>query len=658
MFQAAPKTPEEAARWGPLDIPPDKVAEMTEDEWYAKVYRGDDAPQLTLRAVGMGSVLGFFLAFTNLYIGLKTGWHLGVAITACIASFTLWTAIQRLGLAATPMTILENNCMQSTASAAGYSTGGTIVSAISALFLISGGQHLPWYVLATWTLLTAVLGVSLAIPMKRNMINHERLKFPSGLAAATTLTSLYASGDEALRKGRALLGSALIGALIPPLVDLEILKVGAFAPAKEWLDRNTLVPPQAEIFNLLPAPGQHVVDGQTVPYTSSDWLLSWDMNPVMVAAGAIVGVRISTWMMVSALVLIYVAGPFGLDAAWVNAVGKEVHAVSAPGKAWREIGLWLGAPMLVSSGILSFLFQWRTIVRAVASLRNSGGGDNKSAVEVPMSWFAFGAGSAGIGITLLASQVFDIPMMYGALAVFMTFFLALVACRATGESDITPTGAMGKIMQLTYGVLIPQSATANLMTAGITSGAASSSADLLNDLKSGYLLGANPRRQFLAQASGVLSGTLATTIGWYVMVPNIEVLTGTDDQPAKFAAPAAQAWKAMAEVFKYGIENMHPTHQNAMVLGLILGAILVTVETFAPKQTKQWLPSATGLGLGFILPGFNTLSMFVGAWLAWMWTKWDKKSADDYVVAVSSGLIAGVSIFGVIVTLINNYVLG
>ncbi|PMY18170.1 peptide transporter, partial [Pseudomonas sp. FW305-3-2-15-A-R2A1] len=84
-----------------------------------------------------------------------------------------------------------------------------------------------------------------------------------------------------------------------------------------------------------------------------------------------------------------------------------------------------------------------------------------------------------------------------------------VACRATGETDVTPTGAMGKIMQLTYGVLMPQAVTANLMTAAITSGSASASADLLNDLKSGYLLGANPRRQFIAQFSGIITGTLA-----------------------------------------------------------------------------------------------------------------------------------------------------
>ena len=93
LFQKAPTTPEELEASKPLEIEPGVVAEMDEDEWYAKAYRGDSVPQLTVRAVLMGSALGFVLAFTNLYIGLKTGWHLGVAITACILSFSIWRMI-------------------------------------------------------------------------------------------------------------------------------------------------------------------------------------------------------------------------------------------------------------------------------------------------------------------------------------------------------------------------------------------------------------------------------------------------------------------------------------------------------------------------------------------------------------------------------------
>ncbi len=683
LIQQAPQNQADVDKCTPLAIPPGEVAEMDEEDWYTRAYQGDDAPQLTLRAIGMGTVLGFFLAFTNLYIGLKTGWHLGVAITACILSFALWSTAEKIGLAKTPMTILENNCMQSTASAAGYSTGGTMVSAIPALLMLSvtaadpTGTHIPWPVLAAWTALLAILGVCLAIPMKRNMINQERLKFPSGLAAATTLQSLYASGEEATRKAKALALSAAFGAAFPLLLDLPILPTfrdagtgevtalggselnTAFADGAVTGGLEPLLPGHLDLFDWLPALGVDRDTGKA--FQPSDWTITWDLNPVMIAAGALVGVRITLWMLIGGLVLAYGVGPAGYTEGWQNALGETVFATSKPYKAWKEIGLWIGAPMMVASGLMSFAFQWRTILRAFQSLRGGeadAGAVDHSDVEVPGSWFAAGALFAGSGVVLLAWQFFEVPPFFGILAVVLTFFLALVAARATGESDITPTGAMGKIMQLTYGVLIPQSATANLMTAGITAGAAGATADLLNDLKSGYLLGANPRRQFMAQAFGIIPGTIATVIGFYALVPDATALTGTADKAPDFPAPAAQAWMAVAKVFKEGIENMHPMHQNAIAVGLLVGFVLVAIEQFVPKDKRIWaLPSATGLGLGFILPFQYPLSMFVGALITAAWTFRWPDNAKEYVVPISSGIIAGVSIVGVLAQMLNNFVL-
>ena len=127
------------------------------------------------------------------------------------------------------------------------------------------------------------------------------------------------------------------------------------------------------------------------------------------------------------------------------------------------------------------------------------------------------------------------------LALVLSFILALVACRVTGETDTTPVGAMGQITQLTVGAIHPGSATTTLMSANVVSSAAISSADLLTDLKSGYLLGANPRKQFLAQFSGIFIGTLITVFSFSVLVPKAEVLGG--DQ---FPAPAAQNWRAVS----------------------------------------------------------------------------------------------------------------
>jgi OPT family oligopeptide transporter len=379
----------------------------------------------------------------------------------------------------------------------------------------------------------------------------------------------------------------------------------------------------------------------------------------MIAAGAISGLRVTVWMTVAGLLLAYLVGPWGIDETWTNAAGTVVAATTKPGKAWKELGLWLGAPMMVSSGILAFAIQWKTIVRAFKGIlgRADAADAHKAAVEVPSSWFAAGFVFAGLGLTILCRVAFDIPLVLGALAVILAFALALVAARATGETDITPIGAMGKIVQLTYGVLMPQSVSANLMTAAITSSAASSSADLLNDLKSGYLLGANPRRQFIAQMMGIFSGTIASVLGFYALVPDATVLLGTDSKPPAFPAPAAQAWKAVAEVFKLGIHNMHPAHQKAIVVGLAVGALVVGLELLLPRW-KKYLPSATGLGLGFILPFQYPLSMLLGAVIAALWSKKNPTSAKELVVPLAAGVIAGVSIVGVMVAAINNFVLG
>jgi uncharacterized oligopeptide transporter (OPT) family protein len=677
LFQAAPHSAEELAKSRPLDIPPDEVAEMDEVEWYERAYRGDDVPQLTVRAVLMGSALGFLLAFTNLYIGLKTGWHLGVAITACIMSYAIWQGVVKAGWAKTQMTILENNCMQSTASAAGYSTGGTFVSAIAALMMISAaddptgkGEHLPTWVYVMWTVFLALLGVVIAIPMKRNMINQEKLKFPSGLAAATTLQSLYADAGEAARKAKALLWSGLIGAAFPLLIEMHLRVVDTLKSVNEQgqeVARNiygALLPGTSKIFDaVLPGAGVDQLTGEA--YKPSDWTIKLDHNPVMIAAGMLVGLRVAVSMLIGGLVLAYVTGPLGLEAAWDAPSGDTLYATSVPGKAWKEIGLWFGAPIMVASGILAFAFQWKTIARAFSGFGKGGGdqADVTGPVEVPTSWFLWGTLVAGSGVVFIAAHQFGVPVHLGALAVVMTLVLALVACRATGESDITPTGAMGKIMQLTYGVLLPpQSSTGNLMSAGITAGAASSSADLLNDLKSGYLLGANPRRQFIAQAMGIISGTVATVTGFYLFVPDATKLTGTPDgmggfSDPQFPAPAAVAWKAVADLFENGLENMHPWYVNAIFAGLAIGGVLVVLERLVPKEQRKWVPSATGLGLGFILPFYYPFAMFLGALAAWWWTKNRRKSADEFLVPVAAGLIAGISLMGVLAAIMNNFIL-
>jgi uncharacterized oligopeptide transporter (OPT) family protein len=202
---------------------------------------------------------------------------------------------------------------------------------------------------------------------------------------------------------------------------------------------------------------------------------------------------------------------------------------------------------------------------------------------------------------------------------------------------------------------MPQDAVANLMTAGISSNTAGSCADLLNDLKVGYLLGANPRRQFLAQLFGVLVGTVATTLGYFVLVPDATVLTGTDGHEPRFPAPGAQQWKAVADVFRLGIDSLHPMARAGIVWGLAIGVAIAVAERLWPRA-KKWFPSVSAVGMGLLLPASIPLAFLIGATLAEIAKRANAVWAERYVVPIASGVIAGESILGVVVAALNNLV--
>jgi OPT family oligopeptide transporter len=619
-----------------------EVPEADRDRvWFETYYQGDQQKQLTLRAVLMGMALGSFMSLSNLYVGLKTGWGLGVAITACILSYAIWQTFLKIGLAKEPMTILENNCMQSTASSAGYSTGGTMVSAIAAYLLLTG-KNMPFWTLFWWTAFLALLGVCMAVPMKRQMINHEQLTFPSGLAAAETLRSLHAAGDEAMRKAKALFGAMGFGLLIKWLIEGQAALVAKFKLAS-WMA----------------IPGELHLPGSFAGKPLGQFGLSLPVDPMMMAAGAIVGMRTAVSMSIGAVVLFGILGPY-LDSQGIFAEMYQLGAISSPDVSpgnIRKWGLWTGSAMMVTGGLTAFAFQWRSIARAFGGLTalfskktDAQKDDPLLAIEVPNSWMAVGLGVSAIGCIAIMHIEWQVAWYWGLFAVLMSFVLSLVACRATGETDITPIGAMGKVTQLFYGLTIPGNATANLMTAGVTAGAAGSAADLLTDLKSGYLLGANPRKQFIAQAWGIVAGTLVVVPVWYVLVPNAEAIGANS---TNFPAPAAEVWASVAKLLSKGLSSLHPSILVGMAVGGVLGVVLTVAEQLAPAHIKKWLPSATGLGLAFVINFADSIAFLIGAVAAKIWHSKNPMQADELVVPISSGIIAGESILGIAIALLG-----
>jgi uncharacterized oligopeptide transporter (OPT) family protein len=633
--------------------------EQIERHWFENVYAGDRMPQLTMRALIMGMMLGMIMACSNVYVGLKSGWGLGVAITSCIMAWSIFATLHAMiPKLFPPYSILENNAMQSCASAAGAITSAGLVNAIPALMMLDPNV-LPadfahrCFVLIPWLAVVAWLGVFLAVPTKRQLINIEQLKFPSGTAAATTLRSLHGKGGEAARQARGLFSALGLGAVITWMRDADaswmktipIPGVPDWAPVKSWVSLN-------------------VAPWLRYPRIESVWGTSW--IKLGTYKNQMLGLNQVTMSLEGSLLFIAAGAIISFRTAWSLMLGAVVNYVwLAPtflrsgdiaGASFRNISrwsLWIGVPMMVTSGLLLFFMNWRSVARAFSTIgalfqrTDRGAADPMDRIEVPGSWFIGGYALLGTAAIVLGARFFHIQWWMGLIAVLATFLLVVVAARATGETDITPVGPLSKITQLTFGAIAPGNVPTNLMTANITAGATASAGDLLTDLKSGYLLGANPRQQFFAQFFGVLAGALIVIPVFFILIPD-PLLLGTE----KWPAPAALVWRGVAELLAKGPMALPVSARYGLVIGATLGVLLTVLELALPRY-KKYIPSPTGVGLAFTINGFNTISMFVGASLALGFARWKPKAAEEYTVPVSSGIIAGESLMGVAIALLG-----
>jgi hypothetical protein len=329
-------------------IEPGEDAEERARRWRAEVYRADVA-QLTPRAVVMGMLLGGVMTLSNLYVGLKIGWSVGVTITACILAYALFSAFRRVvpGLGQ-EFTIVENNMMSSVASAAGCMSSSVFASAVPALYL-AVGQTLSWPLLTAWAASVSLLGVFMAIPMKRQQIDVEQLPFPSGIATAETLIALHTRGVEAGRKAWALGAAGSFGALVSWFREAHAKWIPFNLPGGPFIPSLTL-------------------EGQPLSRLS----LGIEPSVILLGAGAIIGIRAGVSLLVSALVCYGVVGPYVLNHGFV---GLEVYR--------QKWALWPGVGLLVSSGLTAFLWRWRA--RGPACAGSCKGRPAKDVIHFPTS---------------------------------------------------------------------------------------------------------------------------------------------------------------------------------------------------------------------------------------------------------------------------------
>ncbi|MFO1023305.1 MAG: OPT/YSL family transporter [Planctomycetales bacterium] len=276
---------------------------LTPEEWLRTVYQGDHARQLSVRSILTGMLLGGLMSISNLYVGIKTGWGLGVTITACVLAYALHKTLESLfprHFGKDPFTILENYTMSSAASAAGYMSSAGLVSAFPALYLTTG-RVLTWWELMVWVACISTLGVFMAIPLKRRLINEEQLPFPSGIATAETLRSLHAEGEVSLAKARSLLWAAGIGLIVKIGHELGPYLHSYKSLARFHLDKYALRPELPLIFWPM---GEWTVRAEK-------WLKDLSIgiggSTVMLAA-AIMGLRVCLTMLFGSVLFFGVIG--------------------------------------------------------------------------------------------------------------------------------------------------------------------------------------------------------------------------------------------------------------------------------------------------------------------------------------------------------------
>lgn len=596
---------------------PDESPSETDARWLAEVYRGDE-PQLTPRAVLTGMLLGSVLAISNLYVGLKAGWALGVAITACVLSAAMWRGLVRVGLSRDPIRTLEQNCMQSTASAAGYTTSAALVTAVPAYMLITGVRiSAIWLVL--WTFFTSLLGLCMFVGVKRQLLHYERLAWPSSVAAAQTLRSLHERGRDAVNQARWLFGAASVSAAI----RFAIGNGFGWWKLPHWPE--TLLLPGNWFGTPLPALGA-----------------GFDMSALYFSAGAILGPRVSAWMFSGSFVVWMVLAPLLLASGVIEDTGYR--------SVMMGFAVWTGAALMVSAGVTSLLFELGVLsrgIKSLLSLRKSARveHDPLAGIEIPASWAWVGGLASVVGIVLTGEYALGISWIFSLMGIVAALAVTGVAIRAAGETDIVPAGPLGKLVQLGYGVAAPQAIAANLLGTSIVTSSAATAADAAVNLKCGYLLGANPRAQFLAQAFGILAGTAVVVPVFQMLVPSVDALGS-----ASLPVPAAQAWRFVAEVVSGGLGALSGVARTGMAVGTVLGCILAVGES--KGWAGRWWPSPLGLGIGMVLGMTESASFFAGAMVVWFYQRSRGQSAADRVIAVSAGGIAGDSLMGVLLAIL------
>jgi uncharacterized oligopeptide transporter (OPT) family protein len=574
--------------------------------------------ELTVPSLIAAVIVAAVMGAAYPYIVLKLGFGPNVSVVSAFFGFAILSLIARGSYDR-----FQNNIVQ-TAGTSGAQTA-FMCGVLASFDMLRTSKIVSFHLDPTplqvfvWLTCASLLGVLLAVPMRRHFIVDEQLPFPDGTAAAETVMVLdppsrTGPGDAEWRKARRAAMVLGVGLAASGLLMLVRKDVPLFGWIPEGWDPGALT--------LGAAGASFVVATMGVGVSYS--LLS-------IGSGFLIGQRVNTWMLVGG-VLGWIVAPLLLMRYGV----LHDHPKRLDVLYWV---MWPGVGMMLAGGITALVLRWRLLVKAMRALRGVEGGES----EFPLAWVGGGIVVLTVALCAIQYAFFGLPVWMTLIAIFSALPLMLVGLRALGETNWGPIGALSNVSQGLFAAIAPGNVNANILGNGLTGSVAVTSEGLMQDYKAAYLIGSTPRSMTIAQLIGAPIGAAALSISYPALVKTYGIV----GEHAKLAAPGSRRSAALAELLSAGIDKLPPSALWAMAIALVAGAIFAIMEE-SPKL-KKWAPSPTGLGLGVLLPFASVTTIFAGGLIALVWRRARPAQAQAYQIPLASGFIAGEALVAVLV---------
>lgn len=544
--------------------------------------------ELTPRSLAVAMVVAAVIAGSYPYVVLKIGYGPNISVVSAFFGFIALGVIGMLSRLRS--TRWECNMVQTAGTAAGQA--GFMCVVLAAIDMLNQNPalgfslHLSPLQTFLWLSLAGLVGVLLAVPLRRHYIDEENLAFPDGAAAGETLLVLDEGPKEAGPRVTALFSGLGLSAAVA------------------WLRDGPL-----KLF-----PG-HLGFGAT-----GDALrMGTELSLLSFGGGLIVGARIALSM------------GLGMVLAWVIAPPLLVQRGIVPEAAFQPVLRWIMWPatgLLVAGGITALVLKWGLVMK---TFRELGGGSVKAGTDVPMRWVVTGVLVFGAALCLVQWLSLGFPIWLSLVSLALSFLLMLVGTRVLGETNWAPISAMANLMQAVFAVLSPGNMAHNMVGSGMSGTVAANGEHLMQDYKAGKIVGSTNRNLTLVQLLAVPVGSLAVAF----VYPALKARYGVGGEG--LTSPISVKWAGFAELLNAGFGALPRGCFVAMLIAVLVG---VAITIFEPRY-KRFLPSPTGVGIGMLVPGVAVMPMVVGGVCQWLWSRSHRESEHRFNLPLASGFIAG-----------------